>query len=157
MAFVDRLAALCAQFPDLRAQPGLLVSLAQSAGSDQQIRDVASFAQATSWRRVLESVPAEHAQAMWDALPPTDRQRVLGSGYSPVIQRNEGRGFWAGVAPQAPLSNAMDASAAQAQAPPAVDVAPPGDPVDAPQPGDPVQPLRAPAPDVMGGGPGGAV
>lgn len=142
MAFVDRLAALCAQFPDLRAQPGLLVSLAQSQGSDQQIRDMASFAQATSWRRVLESVPPEHAQAMWDALPPTDRQRVLGSGYSPVIERNEGRGFWAGVAQQAPRQLPPQ--------PPAVDVAPPGDPVDAPQPGD--------VPDVtVGGDQGGAV
>lgn len=133
MVFLDRLAALCAQFPELRAQPGLLVSLAQSAGSDQQIRDVASFAQATSWRRVLESVPAEHAQAMWDQLPPTDRQRVLGSGYSPVIERNEGRGFWANNAPQQPTPEG---------------VGPPPMP-----PPEPVQPVEQ-VPDAEGDGDG---
>lgn len=116
MAFVDRLRDLGAQFPDLRAQPGLLVALAQSTGSDNQIRDAASFAQATSWRRVLEAVPADHAQAMWDQLPPTDRQRVLGSGYRPVIEQNEGVGFWAATRGAQPNPNAMAAAFAQQQA-----------------------------------------
>lgn len=153
MALVDRLAALCAQFPDLRAQPGLLVSLALSQGSDQQVRDVASFAQATSWRRVLESVPADHAQAMWDRLDPTDRQRVLGSGYSPVIERNEGRGFWANNAPQAPAPEAF------APASPVVP-APVGDVASAEAPGSLPDAAPAPpeqAPDETGGGGGGVL
>lgn len=115
--FPDRLRQLVAQFPELRGQPGLIVSLAQSMASDGQIADAASFAQATSWRRVLESVPADHAQVMWDGLAPSDRRRVLASGYRPAIARNEGVGLWAAVSPPSVNVNAVRAAVeAQQQA-----------------------------------------
>lgn len=92
-----RLAMMTGANPDLVKQPGLVVSLAQSPATDDQIKSIASLASVTNLRRALESIPADRALAIWNTLAASDRERLKASGYQGVIEKHEGKGLFGAI------------------------------------------------------------